>query len=90
MLVGHGRPCFCCYGIEGKGAYCGCFRPSELLFFVRKKSVVPKFHMTLTPLIPLLVEINLSKIVTGIKSQIAFTFTATKLSLWAEEPDISN
>ena len=41
-------------------------------------------------LIPLLVEINLSKIVTGIKSQIAFTFTATKLSLWAEEPDISN
>ena len=28
----------------------GRVRASELLFFVRKKSVVPKFHMTLTPL----------------------------------------
>ena len=27
----------------------GRVRASELLFFVRKKSVVPKFHMTLTP-----------------------------------------
>ena len=48
MLVGHGRPCFCCYGIEGKGAYAAASEWASL-FFVRKKvscqnSTWPSLH----------------------------------------------